>query len=176
MSKRIEFNVYATNETKRIEFKVYATNETRRIAELNLRHVLEQLDSYIGVKIRLADGKRSAKFRNVSVLKDQPVGFEGRRAGVNHLWVDFLYNWVILKVSCGFVLPDGTYSYNDITLHIAHVDDQGILTKIEPFESFEGKLMRYDYNVVMEALRRKRELQELITEVNLQLGVFSNER
>ena len=162
--------------SKRIEFKVYATNETRRIAELNLRHVLEQLDSYIGVKIRLADGKKSAKFRNVTFLKDQPVGFEDRRAGVSRLYIDFFYEWVILKVSCGFVCADGTYTYNEVTLHIAHVDDQGILTKIEPFESFEGKLMRYDYNVVMEALRRKRELQELIAEVNLQLGVFSDER
>jgi len=157
----------------KLEKKVHAVNETNRIIKLNFDHIMPQLQAFIGEKIILASGSKSAKFKDaIKYVEAQPKKFGEDYASLQRVYLDFSYKSIWLKVSCCF--KDNEYScfYQEDSIFIGELAQDGM--HLESLRTASCELVQYEANEVRKELERKKELEAEISRIKTKMFHFTD--
>jgi hypothetical protein len=154
-----------------LERKVHAINETTRLLEKNYNYLLPQLNEFIGKKIYLQTGGKSAKFKKeIQFLDEQPEQFGSDYAQLHFLNLKIIGRFLFLEISCCFKKTDSTCFYESDNVYIGELEQNGTVLKSVGFDKSETKKVfrQYDVKNVRNKLKRienlRKELRTLKSE------------
>lgn len=161
-----------TTKLNSLERKVYGTNKINELSVLQIKHVLPQLQQFVGKKIRLSDESLSQKLKgSINFIKFDYIPESGENYRV-YLYANkhslYLYNDVTVKDTAYEGVGYGcSYYQND--MYIGRIED-GILTDLE---SEANLVLRYGkkYDAISQANIQKQiaELESKARELKSQL-------
>ena len=150
--------------------KVHAINEVQRLAVLNFNHILPQLNEFVGQKIILASGNKSAKFKNaINFLTDAPKGFGDDYARLHWCMLDISSYSVWMKVSCSFKDSEHSCFYEKEDIYIGKMKN-GILESVEPNNAPEFDVLKIQD--VRALMIEKKEVEEKLSGLKSKLFKF----
>jgi len=153
----------------KLEKKIHAVNEVQRLSVLNFNHILPILKEFVGQKILLASGDKSAKFKKaLSFLDEQPKKFGEDYARLHRCMLDVGRYSIWLKISCSFKDNDTSCFYEEQEIYMGKMEN-GILTEIETgIPEFET----YKIQDVKALMSLKKEYKDKLDAVKSKLRKF----
>lgn len=152
-----------------LEKKVHAINEVQRLAILNFEHIVPILKTFIGQKILLASGDKSAKLKKaLSFLDEQPKQFGTDYARLHWCMLDINTYSVWMKVSCSFKDTDSSCFYEDVSIYIGKMEN-GILTEVE---TEAPKFETYNVQDVKTLMNEKKQVEDQLSNLKSKLHKF----
>jgi hypothetical protein len=157
----------------KLEKKIHAVNEVQRLMKLNFDHIMPQLQAFIGEKIQLKTGGKSAKFK-IDFLDEKPKSFEGGYAQLHYCHIDISYSNIWLKISCSFKNTEVTCFYESDSIYLGDLSADKLHLKELSSQSYEPII--YEVEAVKKDIERAKQLEDELNSLNYSISKFKDLR
>jgi len=152
--------------------KIHALNEVQRLINLQVNHILPQLNKYKGQKIFLADGSKSAKFK-INFLEIEPEKYNNEYANVHWVSIKNSGSCLWLELSLCFKNDDCTCFYEKESIYIGTLESYNFKTTgiLKDVIAEAPEMIQYNLQEQLDLLKEKNIIEERLREIKYDLVI-----